>query len=350
MSTLTWLHLSDLHLDGKENAVHRAAFKKMIADIKRRRETESLDVDVVFFTGDLAKEGKREEYDQAGQWLDEVLDACGLAKQRARLFIVPGNHDVYRWEVERAKYRRSLHDDLAKGYLNPNLDYELINDFLCRTPNEDREVVFAKFQNFARFIADYFSDAEIRFDHNRYYFVRHIQKSDKIVVVLGLNSSWLSFRGEEQGRLLLGEIQVCNALEEARNKWPGACLHMALMHHPLYWLAEHDLHRVQQHLLGGCDLLLRGHLHCPSLTIQRTPDSHLLEFASGASLNSDCHYHAYSLAILDLATGEGRAIVRLHHQDIGGEWGADNFTYRNSRDGKVDFFVTLRGGPKAEEA
>ena len=107
------------------------------------------------------------------------------------------------------------------------------------------------------------------------------------------------------------------------------------MHHPLYWLAEKDIHRIQQHLPGRCDIMLRGHLHCPSFSIQSTPDAHLLEFAAGASLKAN--YHAYNIVTLDLATRQGIAVVRLQHPDIGGNWGADTFTYRNSENGRINF-------------
>lgn len=205
----------------------------------------------------------------------------------------------------------------------------------------------AKFHNYARFTEEYFSDDEMKFDHNRYYFVRAIEKDGYTIAVLGLNSAWLSFRDREQGQLILGERQVCDALEEAHNNWPSARLHVALVHHPLYWLVEKDIHRVQQHFPYKCDLLLRGHLHCPSLSVQRTPDSQLLVFSAGASLKA--HYHAYNLVQLDLDTRKGVAIVRLQHPDIGGRWGSDNFTYSNTREGKMEFSLPLDSVATATE-
>ena len=190
------------------------------------------------------------------------------------------------------------------------------------------------------------SDEDINFDHNRYYSVRSLEKDGQTVVIVGLNSAWLSFRDNEQGQLLLGERQVCDALEEAQNKCPSARLRIVLVHHPLYWLAEKDIHRVQRHLSRKCDLLLRGHLHCPSLSIQSTPDSQLLEFASGASLKAN--YHAYNLVQLDLNTGKGIAIVRLQHPDLGGNWGIDSFTYRNAKEGRITFSLALDTEAAAE--
>ncbi|MBC8493123.1 MAG: metallophosphoesterase [Chloroflexi bacterium] len=337
MSTITWLHLSDLHLRGTETSVDRGTFNDMLSDIEERLEEEGLNLDAVFFTGDVAFSGQVEQYEQATERLDEILEACGLSGQRNRFFIVPGNHDVDRGEVNRTKGICRLHEDNAKDLLDPDKPYGEINEFLG--PDPDRELVFAKFQNFARFIDMFFSDEEIKFDYNRYYFVRSIDKEGHTVVVIGLNSAWLSFRDNEQGQLLLGERQVCDAIEEAKRKWPDACLRIALVHHPLYWLAEKDIHKVQQHLPRKCDLLLRGHLHCPSFSVQSTPDSHLHVFAAGASLKAN--YHAYNFVQLDLDTGEGTAIVRLQHPEIGGNWGADSFTYRNAKEGKIALSLVL---------
>jgi predicted phosphodiesterase len=338
MTTLSWLHLSDLHLRGTETSVDIGHFHDMLTDIQKEIKKEKLSLDAVFFTGDVAFSGQVEQYNRAAGWFDEILEACGLAGRRDRFFVVPGNHDVNRQEVNRAGYTRSFHAELAKRLLDTE-SYDEINKWLSPNlaPQEkaDRELAFAKLQNFTRFITDFFTDPQPKFDHEKCYWVRPIEKDGRTIVILGLNSAWLSFRNDEQGQLLLGEMQVRDALDDARQKWPDACLHIALVHHPLYWLAEKDIHRVQQHLPVGCDILLRGHLHCPSFSVQSTPDAHLREFAAGASLQAN--YHAYNLVRLNLDKGSGTAIVRLQHPDIGGNWGADSFTYRNAKNGKIAF-------------
>jgi hypothetical protein len=266
--------------------------------------------------------------------------------QRDRFFVVPGNHDVNRTAVREPGFVHEQYRDFAKALLDPGKPYSEINKFLG--DDEHKQWALKKFKDFETFIEKFYNDEEIKFNHSRYYFVRSIEKEEHVVVVIGLNSAWLSFEDNEQGRLLLGERQVCDALEEAKKKWPDACLRIALVHHPLYWLAEKDIHRVQQHLPRNCGLLLRGHLHCPSFSIQSTPDSHLYEFAAGASLRAN--YHAYNLVKVDLDTGEVAAFVRLQHPDIGKEWGPDSFTYRNARDGKIEFHLTLGKGNTSAEA
>jgi calcineurin-like phosphoesterase family protein len=328
--------------------MRRRTFNDMLLDIKACREKEGLNLDAVFFTGDVVYSGQIEEYNSAAEWFDKILEACGLSGQRDRCFIVPGNHDVDRIAIypDKKSYRFNDYENFALALLDPDQPYGQIDEFLG--DDEHKKSRFKKLRNFERFIDEFFLDEDIKFDHNRYYSVRSIEKEGHTVVVIGLNSAWLSFRDNEQGQLLLGERQVCDALEEAQDKWPDACLRIALIHHPLYWLVEKDIHKIQQYLPRKCHLLLRGHLHCSSFSVQSTPDSHLHEFAAGASL--EANYRAYNFVQLDLETGEGTAIVRLQHPDIGINWGPDVFTYRNAKDGKVAFSLPLGTAETATEA
>lgn len=335
MTTLTWLHLSDLHLRDPETSVDSVHLGSMLEDIRILAQKENLVLDGVFFTGDVAFSAQDPQYKLATGWFDKVLDACALSGQRDRLFIVPGNHDVDRDVVNRTKLTSKQHESFAEDLLGLE-DSRGVDDFLRCEP--DRKWAFEKFQSYARFIDEFYHKKECEFDHNRYYFVRHIEKEGHTVVIMGLNSAWLSFRDDEQGRLLVGEVQVCDALRESENKYPEARWHIALVHHPLYWLAEKDIHWMQQHLPGKCHLLLHGHLHHSSFSIQSTPDSYLHVFAAGASLKA--RYHAYNIVRLDLDTGDGIAYVRLQHNDIGKTWGPDSLTYRNAVNGKIAFSLT----------
>jgi len=110
----------------------------------------------------------------------------------------------------------------------------------------------------------------------------------------------------------------------------------------LTWLHLSDLH------LRGTETSVDRARYCPSFSIQSTPDSHLLEFAAGASLRAD--YHAYNLVKLDLDTGKGTLFVRLQHPDFGDTWGKDYFTYGNAKDGKLEFGLALSTSSVATEA
>ena len=81
MTDLTWLHLSDWHQKGADfdRQVVRDA---LLADLRRRAEWDPglAAVDFVIFSGDLAWQGKAEEF-QAAQTLllDPVLKELGVS-------------------------------------------------------------------------------------------------------------------------------------------------------------------------------------------------------------------------------------------------------------------------------
>jgi hypothetical protein len=109
-------------------------------------------------------------------------------------------------------------------------------------------------------------------------------------------------------------------------------------------MAEKDIEKIHQCLRGKCNLILRGHLHCPNYSNISSPDSNFIEFAAGASLYSS--YQAYNLVRMDLDSGDGVEIVRLKHKDLGGIWGADDFTYQNMR-GMIRF--SLKPSPEKRD-
>jgi predicted MPP superfamily phosphohydrolase len=130
MSTIKWLHLSDLHLRGTEGTVDRVLFDNMLGDIREQLDSEDPDLDAVFFTGDVAFSGQIEQYEQAAKRFDEILDVCGLSGQRNRLFIVPGNHDVDRKVVYKPDFVLPQYKTFVRSLLDPDKPYKEINEFL----------------------------------------------------------------------------------------------------------------------------------------------------------------------------------------------------------------------------
>src|SRR4051812_45113025 len=92
-SPITWLHISDFHVrsgDPYDRDVVLQALVKSVADYHERGRSP----DLIFATGDIAHSGKRQEYELAEKFFDDLLRAVGLDK--SRLFVIPGNHDVDR--------------------------------------------------------------------------------------------------------------------------------------------------------------------------------------------------------------------------------------------------------------
>ena len=155
------------------------------------------------------------------------------------------------------------------------------------------------------------------------------------VGILQLNSAWASGRNREQGRLLVGETQTREALEEATD----AFLRIALVHHPIADLADFDRQRLETLLgaPGGAHFLLRGHLHRSRTTTRLTPDSQLAELAAGAVYTQDGYPKRYFLTETDLTSAEARVHFFGYSAEGRGYWAPDTHAYEGARDGIWSF-------------
>lgn len=96
MSTITWLHLSDLHFTSSDLCKWDAniVLQQLVEDVKDRIDKDNLRLDFIIVSGDIAFKSAREEYALAEQFFNDLLESTDVPKKR--LFIVPGNHDIDR--------------------------------------------------------------------------------------------------------------------------------------------------------------------------------------------------------------------------------------------------------------
>jgi len=105
MTSLTWLHLSDLHACSPRFGWDAdRVTETLVADLRHLQREHGLRPDLLFFTGDAAfgEIGDEREKTVAGQlerfaaFLDAVRTAFEPEIPLADVFLVPGNHDVNR--------------------------------------------------------------------------------------------------------------------------------------------------------------------------------------------------------------------------------------------------------------
>ena len=142
MSKIAWLHLSDWYQKGKEfdRDVVRDALLK---DIENRTAIapELEKIDFIIFSGDVARNGKKEEYEAAAEQLFEpLLEKTGVPQDR--LFIVPGNHDP----------DRGMFDRLPQEIALPFRNCDSVNKWLAN--EEYREDVLKPFFAFEKFVSN----------------------------------------------------------------------------------------------------------------------------------------------------------------------------------------------------
>jgi len=320
-TTITWLHLSDLHFQESRNYDERIVLDALLHDVAECIRKNRLQPDFIIVSGDIAFASRPEEYALAQQFFENLLKATDLPNDR--LFLVPGNHDVDRNAISA----------LAAGATTILTDRDAVNRFLAN--DADRALVFNRFHNYRDFINEYLGKDHIPFDDSRYFYVKSIEVASRHVAILGLNSAWLAGSDEDRHRLLLGEQQVRAAFDMAKD----AELYLVVMHHPFEWLQDSDRNDVESLLCRKCDFVLQGHMHQVGLLQARTPDTEAMIIAAGACYKARDHPNSYNFVQLDPSTGKGKVYLRMYSDKQGGFWTRDVLNYHNAPDGEYAFVL-----------
>jgi predicted phosphodiesterase len=332
-NTLTWLHLSDLHMEtGDKFNRDEVVLKALLDDLKARIDRDGLRPDFIVFTGDVAFHGKAEEYKLAAGFFDRLLAVTRLSPDR--LFVVPGNHDVD-WNSIKST---------APGLADCLSGREKVNQFLDPRDVSQRRLLFHPLRSYVRFVGDNFSKysggvSDPSFACVRFYEHKLGNGSTKKVALLGLNSAWLSglsrdARGkvDDYGKLLVGERQVHNAITLAQD----AEIRIALVHHPFEWLTEFDRVDVESRLRQSCHFILRGHMHQADFRMEANLDGETIIIPAGAAYHRREYPNGYNIVRLDLDSGKGNIYLRTYF-DRRREWIKDIGATGEELDGQLDF-------------
>ena len=313
MTTITWLHISDLHWRESSEYEATTVLQELLRDLADRSKIGKTlgEIDMIFATGDIAYSSRPEEYALARRFFNDLLRTLNVP--RSRLFIVPGNHDVDRGVIsaEARKLTEKLTDRIVVT--------ELLAD------EAGRATVMRRLHRYQQFVNSFLT-RDRHFDSTRFFHVRKLKIADKQIAILGLNSAWRSESDADRTNLLLGERQVRAAVEQAKR----ADIRIALMHHPFEWLHDSDREVCERLLLENCHFVLHGHLHRTGIVRLSGPDiSSPMQIAAGAAHSSN-EAKAYNLVHLDFGTRKGTVYLRLF-SDKGGFWTEDTLSYRNAK-------------------
>jgi Mg-chelatase subunit ChlD/predicted MPP superfamily phosphohydrolase len=316
---VTWLHLSDLHFQSSQPWEQTIVLKALLRDVLGNLPRQQLRPDFVFVTGDIANTGQQAEYAQAERFFAEVAHITAT-DPKTSWFVVPGNHDVSRAQI------KPLARMSALAVQNTSQVSAILADGDSRTLFTSRERAFFEFTSSFLGEARAWSDGAP-------WMVETREVNGLRVAILGLNSAWSSESDQDQGRLLLGEFQVREAMAAADAQSPT--LKIALMHHPLDWIRSFDQELVKSLLFGkgGVHVLLRGHLHKGRIAQQHNPDSNCIELAAGALWQDSMFPHGVTLVRLDGEAGRGEVYLYRYSSEGRGFWKPDNFLYENVNEG-----------------
>ena len=249
---INWLHLSDLHRGARgEERDWLVVRDALQADLERLHRLVG-PPDLILFTGDLAMSGS--EYDAVEgffDWLDQRLG-------RLPVFAVPGNHDLVRPTAAR-RWRWLFADDDASVAERAQ---ELRDGGLELAP------LFAPWQEFhARRLAPRLPGLRPGLLPGDGAWT--LDKHGLRLGLLGLNSAWRQFSGEDfRGRVSISPLQVHALLPDGALAWQrDHHLTLLLQHHPPEWLDPRD--HWDSHVATAAHAVLYGHMHQQRAAVSR---------------------------------------------------------------------------------
>ena len=294
-----FVHVSDIHF-GQErgDTVH------IHSDVKRQLIADAADVvrrlpgghaHGVLVTGDIAQSGKREQYELAATWLDDLSTAIGC--ERFRIQMVPGNHDLDRDRVSVGA--KHVLDVVRNGGANV---YEEI-----LTNDMDREALFARFDAYARFCEGYDCPLDVQ---GRYSSNMQVELAPgRSIRFVRMNSSLLCTGAERDTNPEL----IVGARQFVIPRTPGEEI-VVLVHHPLNWYRDQE--DVRTYLRSRARVLISGHEHNPSVGIDRVEDGcDLMTLAAGATVpfkSTEEYTFTYNVLQFDWNADRDALAVTIH--------------------------------------
>lgn len=243
MRSLNILHISDVHIQKRNEIEIREIVQKMLDDIKKVESEKEIKIDLICFTGDLIQRGD-EAIENEGQWklandilIQPLLEKLGLSQDR--FMFVHGNHEVDIKKIVKA---------LEKGLQVKSLDE--IKDIMDNFDSSYRSRV----EYFYDIVKKSFLD--VKFGTLGYSFQKEI---NGIKVGLAcVDSAWRSSGkgSSERGCLYIGISQI----KELYSNIEEASLKICLMHHPVEWMEECERLEIEREL-SKFDIVLSGHIH-----------------------------------------------------------------------------------------
>lgn len=257
MKTISWLHISDLHLSNDTLVQWEKIERTFLNKIENLVRTTK--INAIFFTGDLMDRGDYFENKELVQKLSIFIDKLSkiTSLERDHFFIVPGNHDMVRKDLPLVET-----SDKANNIFTSNIGIELKDDYLSVLNNYNNYID----NGFPHIhIKDsLFSVNLLELENPSIGFSFYNSKVKALIV--GFNSSWNDIGDDNTrkkdlkvSRYQIDEINKSIVDVTRNNRIDIAIL---LMHHnPFRWIDNADRDYLLRNLSINMDFVLFGHDH-----------------------------------------------------------------------------------------
>jgi len=346
VTSISWLHMSDLHARPTDRAEQRRLWREVARDVAAYvAATDTTEIEppgFLFFTGDIAQQGNAQDYAVAREAFKVLSDAARLSP--ARIFMVPGNHDIDRAALplndqENARLRMAAYraDELRQS----------VDEFWDSTALQQLE---SKLEPYLEFASHY---APVRWGPLGSW-TSQVEAEGVACNLVGLNSVWNGGSDEldAPGVPLVGDMQR-EQVEAALVATDGA-LNLVLQHHPTEYLNVLDS-LLHEDWLGCLDaLVFAGHVHQSKTAERRSVDGRHVQFIGGPLYSGyEAAARRYSLGTLRLEPTRRQLDLHLRKYASHGRFVQDGERYRAAPDGHISFSLHERqrilGDPNARE-
>jgi predicted MPP superfamily phosphohydrolase len=293
------VHISDFHWSPEDANNQKLIVAALLRDLEGI--TSENKPDCLIFSGDLVKAGQNgNHFFDAWAALIEPLESCtGVAPDR--FFIVPGNHDVSKKEAE-----EDIITETGLRHVLNNRD--ALNEHIDRIVKNNSNPAAARLNNYYSFVRKK-TATHNHMTQNLLSTARLDVNSVQFGFAL-LNTAWRS-RGageEERHEILLGERTVDLALSAIDD----CDVRIAVLHHPLEWLAIWDRRAAEVPLLDRFDLLLCGHIHEAAPLFLRNRIGTCVIGQAGCLYEHRDYKNSYNIVDIDVADAKVSFNIRTY--------------------------------------
>lgn len=256
------IHFSDLHFKESNNTL-----KSRVEIIKNAIESERLPKEktIIIVTGDIAFSGKVNEYMEAMDFFQSLIDLLG---ENVDLFFVPGNHDN-EFDSSKTKVRETLIDSFSTEKID---DYSL--NIICESQT-----------NFNNFKQLFHKNVE---EKNAFYSFAKIEVGGYSIALNLINTACFSTINEKQGKLKVPLTELSLSTSED--------FVISMFHHNFNWLESNNAREVKSKIEKESDIIFTGHEHTYSHEKREKSDS-AVEHFEGSVLQDSANFENSSFNI-----------------------------------------------------
>lgn len=282
--------------------------------------------DMLIITGDISYSGKKQEFDLAETFIEEVLVKARCDQRH--VFVVPGNHDVDRSKISQPEM----------GLFYTFNNESKLNEILSYEPA--RENIMKKLAEYEQFGKRLLPAGLPIGPYGEYASRCTVTKGalEYTLGIVGLNSAFFSSaaRDEDKGRLAIGLSQIQFCLSKLSEETDFV---LTLVHHP--FTAIHDCDESSMNVIKRVsDIVAFGHRHKPNNeVVSNGMYPQYVSIGAGASFETRTSANYFNVIELDEKTNSG-CVTGYMYMPLEHLWTLDTNTNKQHSGNKMPFTIS----------